>query len=84
MTNSEWEAATPECEKTGHASCRADPLMALDLLRRDMRVGFQGIHDRCDRLFALAAELRAILDRIERNVIEERRKTREWLDNLED
>lgn len=75
----------PALESVGRRHRRTpNPLPALELLQSDMRAGFEGIYQRCDRLLKTMQEARTILDRIGRSMIEDRRKTREWFESLKD
>lgn len=60
------------------------PLVALERLRTDMHAGFDRLGQKLEHLYGMALETRAILDRIEQMMIEERRRTRAWLDSLRD
>lgn len=44
-------------------------------------VSVDRMQEHCERLWETAQELRAILDRIERSLIQENRKTREWFES---
>lgn len=75
----------PALESVGRRHRRTpNSLPALELLQSDMRAGFDGIYQRCDRLLKTMQEARTILDRIGRSMIEDRRKTREWFESLKD